>query len=99
MLGPNSHWTITRTVPRGTKITSLGNYTILTAKLTYYDIVCWRNNVSNSAAIEASHYDLRIRVLHRSIHNTMSYKAIILGMDWLVSHGAQIDCGDNTVTL
>jgi hypothetical protein len=29
----------------------------------------------------------------------MSDIAIILGMDWLVSHGAQIDCGKNTVTL
>jgi hypothetical protein len=29
----------------------------------------------------------------------MSNIAIILGMDWLVSHGAQIDCGENTVTL
>jgi hypothetical protein len=29
----------------------------------------------------------------------MSNIAIILGMDWLVSHGARIDCGKNTVTL
>jgi hypothetical protein len=29
----------------------------------------------------------------------MSDIAIILGMDWLVIHGAQIDCGANTVTL
>jgi hypothetical protein len=29
----------------------------------------------------------------------MSDIAIILGMDWLVSHGAQIDCGTNTITL
>jgi hypothetical protein len=29
----------------------------------------------------------------------MSDIAIILGMDWLVSHGAQLDCGANTVTL
>jgi hypothetical protein len=29
----------------------------------------------------------------------MSDIAIILGMDWLVSHGAQIDCGKNTVAL
>ena len=25
--------------------------------------------------------------------------AIILGMDWLSYHGAQIDCGENTVAL
>ena len=25
--------------------------------------------------------------------------AVILGMDWLSYHGAQIDCGENTVTL
>jgi Retroviral aspartyl protease. len=24
---------------------------------------------------------------------------VILGMDWLSHHGAQIDCGNNTVTL
>jgi hypothetical protein len=29
----------------------------------------------------------------------MSNIAIILGMDLLVSHGAQIDCGANTATL
>jgi hypothetical protein len=29
----------------------------------------------------------------------MSDIAIIMGMDWLVIHGAQIDCGTNTVTL
>jgi hypothetical protein len=29
----------------------------------------------------------------------MSDIEIILGMDWLVSRGAQIDCGENTVTL
>jgi hypothetical protein len=29
----------------------------------------------------------------------MSDIEIILGMDWLVSHGAQIDCGVNTVTI
>jgi hypothetical protein len=29
----------------------------------------------------------------------MSEIAIILGLDWLLSHGAQIDCGENTVTL
>jgi hypothetical protein len=29
----------------------------------------------------------------------MSDIAIIMGMDWLVIHGAQIDCGMNTVTL
>jgi hypothetical protein len=29
----------------------------------------------------------------------MSDIAIIMGMDWLVSHGDQIDCGENTVTL
>jgi hypothetical protein len=29
----------------------------------------------------------------------MSDIEIILGKDWLVSHGAQIDCGANTVTL
>jgi hypothetical protein len=91
MLGPNSHWTITRTGPRGTKITGLGSYTLVTAKSTYYDIVYCRNSVSNSATIEASPADLQIRVLCRSIRNTMSYKAIILGIDWLVSHGAQID--------
>ena len=25
--------------------------------------------------------------------------AVILGMDWLSYHGAQIDCGENTVAL
>jgi hypothetical protein len=29
----------------------------------------------------------------------MSDKAIILGMDWLVIHGAQIDCGATIVSL
>ena len=25
--------------------------------------------------------------------------AVILGMDWLSNHGAQIDCGENTVSI